>query len=87
MSIIRTRTLRQVSIKLDNHAVRTIFVGYGDPHGYKLFDPKSKRFIFRQRVIFDEDNLISSINPHQGPKKIQHITPYQICPTPNPTKK
>ena len=31
--------------KLDNHTVRTIFVGYDEPHGYegyRLYDPKSK---------------------------------------------
>ena len=63
--------------KLDNHAVRTIFVGYGEPHGYKgywLYDPKSKRFLFSRRVIFDEDKLISNPHPHRGDEKIQDAT-------------
>ena len=63
--------------KLDNHAIRTKFVGYGEPHGYKgyrLYDPKSKRFLFSRRVIFDEDKLISNPHPHCGDEKIQDAT-------------
>ena len=63
--------------KLDNHMVRTILSGYGEPHGYKgyqLYDPKSKRFIFSRRVTFDERKLISNPHPHHGDEKIQDAT-------------
>ena len=56
--------------KLDPHARKGIFVGYGESAGvkaYKLFDLKTKKFLFSRSVTFDEEGLFS--NP---PTKVEH---------------
>ena len=56
--------------KLDPHARKGIFVGYGELAGvkaYKLFDLKTKKFLFSRSVTFDEEGLFS--NP---PTKVEH---------------
>ncbi|MCO5567959.1 hypothetical protein L7F22_021655 [Adiantum nelumboides] len=49
--------------KLDDRAVKAIFVGYGEPHGikgYRLYDPAKKNFFFSRSLVFDESSLIST---------------------------
>ena len=44
--------------KLDPHARKWIFVGYGEWAGvkaYKLFDLKTRKFLFSQSIMFDEE--------------------------------
>ena len=46
--------------KLDARANKTIFVGYGDAHGYnayRLYDMTSNKFLFSQCDIFDESTI------------------------------
>ncbi|MCO5560242.1 hypothetical protein L7F22_013853 [Adiantum nelumboides] len=49
--------------KLDDRALKAIFVGYGEPHGvkgYRLYDPVKKDFLFSRSLVFDESSLIST---------------------------
>ncbi|MCO5572916.1 hypothetical protein L7F22_026677 [Adiantum nelumboides] len=49
--------------KLDDRAVKAIFVGYGEPHGvkgYRLYDPAKQNFFFSRSLVFDESSLIST---------------------------
>ncbi|MCO5578989.1 hypothetical protein L7F22_034187 [Adiantum nelumboides] len=49
--------------KLDDRALKAIFVGYGEPHGVKghrLYDPVKKDFLFSRSLVFDESSLIST---------------------------
>ncbi|MCO5580381.1 hypothetical protein L7F22_034248 [Adiantum nelumboides] len=49
--------------KLDDRAVKAIFVGYGEPHGvkgYRVYDPAKKNFFFSRSLVFDESSLIST---------------------------
>ncbi|MCO5576729.1 hypothetical protein L7F22_030546 [Adiantum nelumboides] len=62
--------------KLDDHAVKSIFVGYGEPHGvkgFRLFDPIKRRFFFSRSVVFDEDSLIST--PLEAPSNLWSSPP------------
>jgi hypothetical protein len=46
-------------LKLDDKATPCIFVGYGDAEfGYKLWDPKKKKMIRSQDVVFHENENI-----------------------------
>ena len=50
--------------KLDNRANKTIFVGYGDAHGYKayrLYDANNNKFTFSRSVIFDESAILQQL--------------------------
>ena len=52
--------------KLEPHAIKAIFVGYGDSHGvkgYRLYDTLRRRFFYSKSLIFDEDALLSSPSP------------------------
>ena len=51
--------------KLDPKAKKTVFVGYGDAHGYKaycLYDPNKNSFFFNRSVLFDEDKILQEHN-------------------------
>ena len=51
---------KEQRLKLDSKAIPCIFVGYGDEEfGYKLWDPKKKKMIKSQDVVFHEnENLV-----------------------------
>ena len=44
--------------KLDDKAVKCIFVGYSvESNGYRLYHPKTKRILVSQDVVFVEDDV------------------------------
>ncbi|CAL9001854.1 unnamed protein product, partial [Prunus brigantina] len=46
--------------KLDYKATTCIFLGYGgEEFGYRLWDPKAKKFIRSRDVIFSEDQTVA----------------------------
>ena len=58
---------------MDKRATKTIFVGYGDAHGYKayrLYNSTSNQFLFSRSVIFDESTIL---NNHTKPMTTNNI--------------
>ena len=56
--------------KLDPHARKGIFVGYRESakvKAYKLFNLRTRKSLFSQSVMFDEESLLSNI-----PTKVEH---------------
>ena len=54
--------------KLDPHARKCIFTGYGEASGvetYRLFDPHTKKFLFSRSVTFDEETLMKQHANHE----------------------
>lgn len=67
--------------KLQDHIVKAILVGYGEPHGmkgYHLFNPTIGTFLFSHSFLFDKSALIPISIPNS------HFNP-QLLPTPNST--
>ena len=59
--------------KLDAWENKTIFVGYGDAHGYKayrLYDMTSKKFIFSRSVSFNESTIANQYKTKVQPSII-----------------
>ena len=59
--------------KMDKRATKTIFVGYGDAHGYKayrLYNSTSNQFLFSRSVTFDESTIL---NNHTKPMTTNNI--------------
>ena len=57
--------------KLDNKALKTIFVGYPEgTKGYKLFDVQSKRFLRSRNVLFQEDKFHNFEGSNQSKSNI-----------------
>ena len=55
--------------KLDDKALPCIFVGYGDEEfGYRLWDPKMKKFIRSRDVIFHKNQSIADFNKEVLPR-------------------
>lgn len=49
--------------KLGDHAIKALFVGYGEPYGikgYRLYDTTKRKFFYSRSLIFDEDSLLSA---------------------------
>ena len=54
--------------KLDYKATPCIFLGYGEEEfGYRLWDPKAKKFIRSRDVIFREDQTLDDSEEHVQP--------------------
>eukprot|EP00250_Pteridium_aquilinum_P019822 c24589_g1_i1 orf=892-4791(+) len=74
--------------KLQDHATRAIFVGYGEPHGvkgYRLFDNTRHKFFFSRALIFDESSLISAQLSHSSdPHTTQPLIMTPSLPPANP---
>jgi hypothetical protein len=50
--------------KLQDKALKCVFVGYGEPlgiKGYRLYHAATKRLFYSRDVIFSEDELLSSL--------------------------
>ena len=55
--------------KLDSKSTSCIFVGYEDAEfGYKLWDPKEKKMIRSQDVIFHENENLADFKKTKTPK-------------------
>ncbi|MCO5558697.1 hypothetical protein L7F22_012283 [Adiantum nelumboides] len=62
--------------KLSDHAIKAIFVGYGEPYGikgYRLYDIGKRNFFYSRSLIFDEDSLLSVAAA--GPRVAASSTP------------
>ena len=61
---------KEQRMKLDDRATPCIFTGYGDEEfGYRLFDPKQRRFVRSRDVVFYEDQTIEDLNKAEAPRK------------------
>ena len=55
--------------KIDSKSTPCIFVGYGDVEfGYKLWDPKEKKMIRNQDVVFHENENLAYFEKTEKPK-------------------
>uniref|UniRef100_A0A2N9HFH0 Uncharacterized protein n=1 Tax=Fagus sylvatica TaxID=28930 RepID=A0A2N9HFH0_FAGSY len=72
--------LKEQRLKLDDKATPCIFVGYGDAEfGYKLWDPKKKKMIRSQDVVFHENENITDFKKSEKSKStvegVSDLTP------------
>ena len=57
--------------KLDSKSTPCVFVGYGDAEfGYKLWDPKEKKLIRSQDVVFHENENLTGFEKTEKAKAI-----------------
>ena len=57
--------------KLDSKSTPCVFVGYGDAEfGYKLWDPKEKKMIKSQDVVFHENENLTNFEKTEKAKAI-----------------
>ena len=67
--------------KLDSKSTHCIFVGYEDAEfGYKLWDPKEKKMIRSQDVVFYENENLADFEKTEKPKAIVEGVP-DLIPT------